>query len=157
LKPRFGGVFFELAENACGIFRRPAWRLFSARGKPAKTWPLRRSVSQTWRTVRAAVKPPLIFAAAVRQHVTPRKPTLSLISFLSWFCRCGGAFSSAVNPDWAYRWATGNPRSEITAFVTALVADLTPTATVADLAATGQYDSKANTFTANRIAVLIND
>jgi hypothetical protein len=44
-----------------------------------------------------------------------------------------------------------------TAFVTALVADLTPTATVADLAATGQYDSKANTFTANRIAVLIND
>jgi hypothetical protein len=43
------------------------------------------------------------------------------------------------------------------AFVTALVADLTPTATVADLAATGQYDSTANTFTANRIAVLIND
>jgi hypothetical protein len=43
------------------------------------------------------------------------------------------------------------------AFVTALVADLTPAATVADLAATGQYDSKANTFTANRIAVLIND
>ncbi len=43
------------------------------------------------------------------------------------------------------------------AFVTALVADLTPTATVADLAATGQYDSMANTFTANRIAVLIND
>jgi hypothetical protein len=43
------------------------------------------------------------------------------------------------------------------AFVTALVADLTPTATVADLAATGKYDSTANTFTANRIAVLIND
>jgi hypothetical protein len=43
------------------------------------------------------------------------------------------------------------------AFVTALVADLTPTATVADLAATGQYDSAANTFTAGRIAVLIND
>jgi hypothetical protein len=43
------------------------------------------------------------------------------------------------------------------AFVKALVADLTPTATVADLAATGQYDSKANTFTTNRIAVLIND
>lgn len=43
------------------------------------------------------------------------------------------------------------------AFVTALVADLTPTATVVDFAATGQYDSAANTFTANRIAVLIND
>ncbi len=43
------------------------------------------------------------------------------------------------------------------AFVAALVADLTPTATVVDLAATGQYDSAANTFTANRIAVLIND
>jgi hypothetical protein len=43
------------------------------------------------------------------------------------------------------------------AFVTALVADLTPTATVADLAATGQYDSTANTFTATRLAVLIND
>jgi hypothetical protein len=43
------------------------------------------------------------------------------------------------------------------AFVTALVADLTSTATVADLAATGKYDSAANTFTANRIAVLIND
>jgi hypothetical protein len=34
---------------------------------------------------------------------------------------------------------------------------LTPTATLAALAATGQYDSKANTFTASRIAVLIND
>jgi hypothetical protein len=43
------------------------------------------------------------------------------------------------------------------AFVTALFADLTPAATVAGLAATGQYDSAANTFTANRIAVLIND
>jgi hypothetical protein len=43
------------------------------------------------------------------------------------------------------------------AFAAALVADLTPTATVVDLAATGQYDSAANTFTANRIAVLIND
>jgi hypothetical protein len=43
------------------------------------------------------------------------------------------------------------------AFVTALVADLTPTSTVAGLAATGQYDSSANTFTAGRIAVLIND
>lgn len=43
------------------------------------------------------------------------------------------------------------------AFVTALAADLTPTATVADLAATGQYDSTANTFTATRLAVLIND
>jgi hypothetical protein len=42
-------------------------------------------------------------------------------------------------------------------FVAALAADLTPTATVVDLAATGQYDSKANTFTTNRIAVLIND
>jgi hypothetical protein len=41
--------------------------------------------------------------------------------------------------------------------VTALVADLTPAATVADLAATGQYDNMANTFTAGRIAVLIND
>ncbi|MFL6602129.1 MAG: hypothetical protein ACJ8R9_12455 [Steroidobacteraceae bacterium] len=44
-----------------------------------------------------------------------------------------------------------------TAFVAALAADLPPGATVADLAATGQYDSAANTFTANRIAVLIND
>jgi hypothetical protein len=43
------------------------------------------------------------------------------------------------------------------AFVAALVADLTPTATVADLAATGKYDAATNTFTANRIAVLIND
>jgi hypothetical protein len=43
------------------------------------------------------------------------------------------------------------------AFVTALAADLTPTATVVDLAATGQYDSTANTFTATRLAVLIND
>jgi hypothetical protein len=43
------------------------------------------------------------------------------------------------------------------AFVTALATDLTPAATVADLAATGHYDSAANTFTANRIAVLIND
>jgi len=41
--------------------------------------------------------------------------------------------------------------------VTALAADLTPTATVADLAATGQYDSTADTFTASRLAVLIND
>jgi hypothetical protein len=41
--------------------------------------------------------------------------------------------------------------------VTALVADLTPAATMADLAATGQYDNMANTFTAGRIAVLIND
>ena len=44
-----------------------------------------------------------------------------------------------------------------TAFVTALAADLAPTATVADLAATGQYDSAANSFTATRLAVLIND
>jgi len=43
------------------------------------------------------------------------------------------------------------------AFVAALAADLTPKATVVDLAATGQYDGAANTFTANRIAVLIND
>jgi hypothetical protein len=43
------------------------------------------------------------------------------------------------------------------AFVTALAADLTPAATVVDLAATGQYDSTANTFTATRLAVLIND
>lgn len=42
-------------------------------------------------------------------------------------------------------------------FITALAADLTPTATVVDLAATGQYDSVANTFTATRLAVLIND
>jgi hypothetical protein len=41
--------------------------------------------------------------------------------------------------------------------VVALTADLTATATVADLAATGQYDSAANSVTANRIAVLIND
>jgi hypothetical protein len=43
------------------------------------------------------------------------------------------------------------------AFITALAADLTPTATVVDLAATGQYDSTANTFTATRLAMLIND
>lgn len=42
-------------------------------------------------------------------------------------------------------------------FIAALSADLTPTATVVDLAATGQYDSKANTFTVTRLAVLIND
>jgi hypothetical protein len=42
-------------------------------------------------------------------------------------------------------------------FVAALAADLAPTATVVDLAATGQYDSTANTFTATRLAVLIND
>jgi hypothetical protein len=42
-------------------------------------------------------------------------------------------------------------------FVKALATDLTPTATVIDIAATGQYDSAANTFTANRIAVLIHD
>jgi hypothetical protein len=42
-------------------------------------------------------------------------------------------------------------------FITALSADLTPAATVVDLAATGQYDSTANTFTVTRLAVLIND
>jgi len=42
-------------------------------------------------------------------------------------------------------------------FIAALSADLTPTATVVDLAATGQYDSTANTFTVTRLAVLIND
>ena len=42
-------------------------------------------------------------------------------------------------------------------FVAALSADLTPAATVVDLAATGQYDSVANTFTVTRLAVLIND
>jgi hypothetical protein len=42
-------------------------------------------------------------------------------------------------------------------FIAALAADLTPTATVVDLAATGQYDSTANTFTVTRLAVLIND
>lgn len=42
-------------------------------------------------------------------------------------------------------------------FITVLAADLTPTATVVDLAATGQYDSTANTFAAAPLAVLIND
>jgi hypothetical protein len=42
-------------------------------------------------------------------------------------------------------------------FIAALTADLTPTATVVGLAATGQYDSTANTFTVTRLAVLIND
>jgi hypothetical protein len=42
-------------------------------------------------------------------------------------------------------------------FITALAADMTPTATVVALAATGQYDSTANTFTVTRLAVLIND
>lgn len=45
----------------------------------------------------------------------------------------------------------------IASFITALTADLTPTATVVDLAATRQYDSMANTFTVTRLAVLIND
>jgi hypothetical protein len=43
------------------------------------------------------------------------------------------------------------------AFVTALTTDLTSTTTVVDVAATGQFDSTSNTFTATRIAVLIND
>jgi hypothetical protein len=43
------------------------------------------------------------------------------------------------------------------AFIAALSADLTPSATVVDLAATGQYDSTANTFAVTRLAVLIND
>jgi hypothetical protein len=43
------------------------------------------------------------------------------------------------------------------AFIAALNADLTPEATVVGIAATGQYDSKANSFAATRIAVLIND
>jgi hypothetical protein len=43
------------------------------------------------------------------------------------------------------------------AFVTALTADLTATSTVVDVAAAGQFDSTKNTFSANRIAVLIND
>jgi hypothetical protein len=42
-------------------------------------------------------------------------------------------------------------------FIKALATELTPTATVIGAAATGQYDSKANTFSANRLAVLIND
>jgi len=42
-------------------------------------------------------------------------------------------------------------------FIAALAADMTPTATVVALAATGQYDSTANTFTVTRLAVLIND
>jgi hypothetical protein len=37
-----------------------------------------------------------------------------------------------------------------------LASALTPAATVVDVAATGKYDSTANTFTANRIAVPIN-
>lgn len=44
-----------------------------------------------------------------------------------------------------------------TDFVSALSKDITPTATVADLGATGQYDSASNTFTASSIAVLLND
>jgi hypothetical protein len=54
------------------------------------------------------------------------------------------------------KYPTANFNS-FAAFVTALAADLTPTATVVDLAATGQYVSTANTFTATRLAVLIND
>jgi len=42
-------------------------------------------------------------------------------------------------------------------FVAALTTDLTATTTVVDIAATGQFDSTSNTFTATRIAVLIND
>src|ERR1700730_8178422 len=61
-----------------------------------------------------AVKRPLIFAVAFCQHLTPRKPTWLLISFPSWFCRCGETlFPPLSSPNWAYRWRTGNPRAEI--------------------------------------------
>jgi hypothetical protein len=43
------------------------------------------------------------------------------------------------------------------AFVAALTTDLTPTSTVVAVAATGQFNSTSNTFTATRIVVLIND
>jgi hypothetical protein len=43
------------------------------------------------------------------------------------------------------------------AFVTALSGDLSGTTTVIDIAASGQYDSATNTFTATRIAVLLNN
>jgi hypothetical protein len=43
------------------------------------------------------------------------------------------------------------------AFIAALSTDLTATATVMDVAAAGQFASASNTFTATRIAVVIND
>jgi len=43
------------------------------------------------------------------------------------------------------------------AFITALSTDLTASSTVIDVAATGQFDSATNTFTATNAAVLIND
>ncbi|MBV8804245.1 MAG: hypothetical protein JO042_04345 [Sinobacteraceae bacterium] len=43
------------------------------------------------------------------------------------------------------------------AFVTALAGDVTPMVPVIAVVATGKYDNTTNTFTANRIAVLIND
>jgi hypothetical protein len=43
------------------------------------------------------------------------------------------------------------------AFITALTTDLTATTTVIDVAATGQYDSTTNAFTATRLAVLLSD
>ena len=42
-------------------------------------------------------------------------------------------------------------------FVTALSKDLDGTTAVVDVAATGQYDSVKNTFTATRIAILLSD
>jgi hypothetical protein len=42
-------------------------------------------------------------------------------------------------------------------FVTALSTDLNGTTTVIDIAASGEYDSATNTFTATRIAVLLNN
>jgi hypothetical protein len=43
------------------------------------------------------------------------------------------------------------------AFIAALTTDLTPTNTVIAVAATGQFDSATNTFTATRVVVLVND
>jgi hypothetical protein len=43
------------------------------------------------------------------------------------------------------------------AFVSVLATDLTATSTVVAVAATGQFNSTSNTFTATRITVLIND
>ncbi|HEY6925249.1 MAG TPA: hypothetical protein VI653_17370 [Steroidobacteraceae bacterium] len=44
-----------------------------------------------------------------------------------------------------------------TDFVSALSSDMTPTATVSDVAGTGSYDSSSTTFTAKTLAILIND
>jgi hypothetical protein len=53
--------------------------------------------------------------------------------------------------------ATDETYDTFSQLVTALSKEITSTSPVVDIAATGVYDSKSNTFTANAMAVLIND